>query len=60
MRAVDAIVDEYAAKVKVQGGRIFVRTSGTEPLLRILVEAPELKTVEELSAVLSERLEEFC
>lgn len=58
MKAVDAIVDEYAAKV--QGGRVFVRTSGTEPLLRILVEAPELKTVEDISAALSERLEKFC
>lgn len=58
MKAVDAIVNEYTAKVS--GGRIFVRTSGTEPLLRILVEAPELKTVEDLSAELSARLEEFC
>jgi phosphoglucosamine mutase len=58
MRTVDEIVNEYTEKVK--GGRIFVRTSGTEPLLRILVEAPALETVEELSAVLSKRLEEFC
>ena len=58
MRTVDEIVNEYTEKVK--GGRIFVRTSGTEPLLRILVEAPALETVEELSAVLSARLEEFC
>ncbi|MBQ7154640.1 MAG: phosphoglucosamine mutase [Synergistaceae bacterium] len=58
MAAVDEIVSEYQAKVK--GGRIFVRTSGTEPLLRILVEAPALETVEELSGILSARLEEYC
>lgn len=56
MKAVDAIVREHSVK----DGRIFVRTSGTEPLLRILVEAPELAVVEELSAVLASKLEKFC
>ena len=58
MRAVDEIVSEHQAKLK--DGRIFVRTSGTEPLLRILVEAPEKSTVEELSDLLASKLEEFC
>ena len=59
MNAVNAVVSEY--QEKVQGnGRIFIRTSGTEPLLRILVEAPEKSLVEELSAILSSRLDEFC
>ena len=58
MSAVNGIVAEY--QDRIEHGRIFIRTSGTEPLLRILVEAPEIDTVEELSAILSSRLEEFC
>ena len=58
MKGVDEIVREYAGRVK--GGRIFIRPSGTEPLLRILVEAPEREVVEEISGLLSAKLEEFC
>ena len=58
MKAVDAVVKDY--QDRVTNGRIFIRTSGTEPLLRILVEAPESSTVEELSEVLAARLEEYC
>ena len=58
MKAIDEITKEY--EHKVSNGRIFIRTSGTEPLLRILVEAPETGLVEELSGILSSRLEAFC
>ena len=58
MNAINEIVEEY--KLKVSKGRIFIRTSGTEPLLRILVEAPEKNTVEEISKILADKLEKFC
>ena len=58
MKAVEEITKEYQELVKA--GRIYVRTSGTEPLLRILVEAPEKEVVEEISEQLSRKLEEFC
>ncbi len=58
MKAIDAIVSGYSMRVK--GGRIFIRTSGTEPLLRILVEAPEREVVDEVSRELSTKLMEFC
>ena len=58
MAAVNEISAEYQSRVT--NGRIFIRTSGTEPLLRILVEAPEAETVAGLSAELASRLEEYC
>ncbi|MBR0204934.1 MAG: phosphoglucosamine mutase [Synergistaceae bacterium] len=58
MNAVNKIVEEY--RLRVSSGRIFIRTSGTEPLLRILVEAPDKSLVEEISEILSDRLHEFC
>ncbi|MBQ7734287.1 MAG: phosphoglucosamine mutase [Synergistaceae bacterium] len=58
MNAVNELVEEY--KLKVSSGRIFIRTSGTEPLLRILVEAPEKSLVEEISEILADKLQEFC
>ncbi|MBQ9419153.1 MAG: phosphoglucosamine mutase, partial [Synergistaceae bacterium] len=58
MNAVNEIVKDYEGRVPK--GRIFIRTSGTEPLLRILVEAPEKNTVEEISNALAEKLEKFC
>ncbi|MBQ6772657.1 MAG: phosphoglucosamine mutase [Synergistaceae bacterium] len=58
MNAVNELVEEY--KLRVSSGRIFIRTSGTEPLLRILVEAPEKNLVEEISDILASKLESFC
>ena len=41
-------------------GRVFVRPSGTEPLLRVLVEAREAALVEEMSELLVGQLKAFC
>ncbi|MBQ9565459.1 MAG: phosphoglucosamine mutase [Synergistaceae bacterium] len=56
-------VGEIAAAAQTRmgkEGRVFVRPSGTEPLLRILVEAREAALVEEMSELLVEQLKEFC
>lgn len=58
MLRIEAIVKEYEAEVP--DGRIFIRASGTEPLLRILVESPEQEKVERLSEELSRRVKELC
>ena len=58
MNKINEIVRDY--ECKLQNGRIFIRTSGTEPLLRILVEAKEIETVENFSSELSVILEKFC
>jgi phosphoglucosamine mutase len=41
-----------------ESGRIFIRPSGTEPFLRILVEAKDAALVEEVSEYLLSRLRE--
>ena len=58
MAAVNEIAAEYQSRLS--SGRVFIRTSGTEPLLRILVEAPDAETVDGFTAELSLRLEKFC
>ncbi len=58
MPKIDAIVREYASRL--EKGRVYVRLSGTEPLLRILVEAPDACTVKQVSDSLVSRLTEYC
>ena len=45
----EAVVEAIASVEKALGdeGRILVRESGTEPVLRVMVEAPEQKTCEQ-------------
>jgi phosphoglucosamine mutase len=63
-RSVDmGLIDSLAedARKRVAGtGRVFIRLSGTEPLLRILVEARDPDLVEEVSAHLTELLKRHC
>ncbi len=55
---INNIAEDYKNKLN-NDGRIFIRTSGTEPLLRILVEAKNPDTVEELSGILSRKMSEL-
>jgi phosphoglucosamine mutase len=56
---VDSVSREAQGYMK-EKGRIFIRPSGTEPLLRILVEARDLDLVEEMSEHLMNVLKEHC
>ncbi len=53
---VDAIA---AAQVELgESGRIFVRASGTEPLIRIMAEGDDREMVERLAGLVAERIEQ--
>jgi phosphoglucosamine mutase len=52
-QAIGAADDELAGR-----GRVLVRASGTEPLIRVMVEAPSLEETERLCAQLSSAVEQ--
>ena len=57
------LVGEIASEAQEQlagAGRVFIRPSGTEPLLRILVEARDAELMEEMSNFLNGRLKDLC
>jgi phosphoglucosamine mutase len=59
MDLVDSLSSE-AQKSMAGAGRVFIRPSGTEPLLRILVEAKESNLVDSVSRHLTGLLKEHC
>ena len=59
MGRIDAIAAEAQSRMGGEG-RVFVRPSGTEPLLRVLVEAREVSLVEETSERVVCQLRELC
>ena len=59
MERVGAIAEEVQQGMRGRG-RVFVRPSGTEPLLRVLVEAKDAPLVDEASEELVSRLKVYC
>ena len=59
MERVKEIADEAHKQLRGHG-RVFVRPSGTEPLLRVLVEAREESLVDAVSKDLLSRLKAYC
>lgn len=59
MSFVDSLSNEVQKRIE-GNGRIYIRPSGTEPLLRILVEARDFELVEEVSEHLTSLLKSHC
>lgn len=59
MEYVGSVSDEMEKRMR-GSGRVLIRPSGTEPLLRILVEARDSDLVEEVSEHLTSLLKEHC
>lgn len=59
MERVGAIAEEVQQGMRGRG-RVLVRPSGTEPLLRVLVEAKDEPLVDEASEELVSRLKVYC
>jgi phosphoglucosamine mutase len=59
MRLVNSLTEDVRKRITGKG-RIFIRPSGTEPLLRVLVEARDPDLVEEVSASLTILLKNHC
>jgi phosphoglucosamine mutase len=47
---------EAAEKALGDGGRVLVRASGTEPMVRVMVEAPQQDVAEKVAATLADAI----
>jgi phosphoglucosamine mutase len=58
----EVLAEPIAAEERKLGptGRVLVRPSGTEPLVRVMVEAPEAALAEEVAARLAGSVEAAC
>lgn len=56
--AVKAVMDSYTEKLG-ENGRILVRESGTEPLIRVMVEGKDAALMEEACRAITEKIEAF-
>ena len=54
---VPKLVAEAEAELKTQGGRVFLRYSGTEPKARLLVEGKNAATLEKWTKQISEAIQ---
>lgn len=54
--ATQATIASWTAEVEATGGRVLVRASGTEPLIRVMVEGPNTALNEEAANALAEAL----
>ena len=57
--AVLASVKEVEAELEGTG-RVLLRKSGTEPLIRVMVEGPQLKLVTDLANKIADKVKELC
>ena len=58
MKKVNALIEEVEKELG-NDGRVLVRKSGTEPLIRVMVEAESAEKCEELACKIAEELEKF-
>jgi phosphoglucosamine mutase len=58
--AVENIINDVSAKLVSGGGRLVVRQSGTEEVIRIMAESQSVKICKEACREVAEAFERFC
>jgi phosphoglucosamine mutase len=57
LEEVGQLVADAEAELKTQGGRVFLRYSGTEPKARLLIEGRDRTTLEKWTQKISEAIQ---